>query len=594
VALSDVVPTLEAPAKWVAHQLISLASPQAGPGQFSSYEAPPLAPDYYPGLEYTKQRTAEAGRLHQMQVDELERQAKQAKFKDKLLDELFGLYGELGNKNLSQQERVQKERKLELGLGMYEGRMPTGMFGSAASGFGHFIPGNIPGEALPADALDITGDPLGDRKGKQYKALMTAEGMRYQEVVGAGRGGAGQGPLGQLQAAHAVINAYMSGDKTITGAQYQGAVDFVRGHTPSFHYQVVMEEDPSNPGVMRQRILELPSKPEGVAALPEGNLASALSGYASQANVPLDLAIRVAQQESGGRHIDPSTGQPFISSRNAIGLMQLLPKTAAQLGVDPYDREQNIMGGVTYLGRMLERYSGDQQKALAAYNAGPEAVDAALGKGGRNWMRFMPAETRGYAAGPPEAAPLVMPRGPAPAPSAPPVVWEGRKTIGPLTVKQRGDIEQGLVATRAAQKSLRTILDNFSVVEDPKKAAKAYLSRSTLSRLKWFKPTDEEVLVDEAFGRLPELLNVFRSLYKATGFRGPQGWEALQELKGNYTQDPRRTKLLLEDAVRDANNLIKFSEGTLAGPMGGKQGSKTPASPTGKTLDQELQEYLNK
>ena len=79
------------------------------------------------------------------------------------------------------------------------------------------------------------------------------------------------------------------------------------------------------------------------------------------------LVAAVAEAESSGN-------QSEVSDAGAVGVMQLMPDTAAALGVNPYDEKQNIEGGAHYLKQMLDTFGGDMKKAIAAYNAGPQAV----------------------------------------------------------------------------------------------------------------------------------------------------------------------------------------------------------------------------
>src|SRR4029077_1224702 len=88
---------------------------------------------------------------------------------------------------------------------------------------------------------------------------------------------------------------------------------------------------------------------------------------ANAAGVPAWLALAIAQRESG-------VNNNAVGSRGEIGIFQLLPTTAAQLGVDPTDPAQNIAGGVAYIGMLLRTFSGDTQKAAAAFNCGPTCV----------------------------------------------------------------------------------------------------------------------------------------------------------------------------------------------------------------------------
>lgn len=103
-------------------------------------------------------------------------------------------------------------------------------------------------------------------------------------------------------------------------------------------------------------------------AVPAQEVTRLLTEAAQRHSVSLELLNQVAWRESRYR-------QSAVSHRDAVGVMQLTAGTARDLGVDRYDVAQNIHGGAAYLRLMLNRYKGDVRLALAAYNAGPGAVD---------------------------------------------------------------------------------------------------------------------------------------------------------------------------------------------------------------------------
>jgi hypothetical protein len=120
-----------------------------------------------------------------------------------------------------------------------------------------------------------------------------------------------------------------------------------------------------------------------LVATPDPEIEPLILQHSGDQDLDPKLVQAVIQTESGYNH-------RAVSNKGAIGLMQLMPGTASLLKIDnPYDPGENIRGGTKYLRQMLDRFAGKVELALAAYNAGPGAVEK---------HRGIPpyAETRAY------------------------------------------------------------------------------------------------------------------------------------------------------------------------------------------------------
>jgi soluble lytic murein transglycosylase-like protein len=153
-------------------------------------------------------------------------------------------------------------------------------------------------------------------------------------------------------------------------------------HRPGRTYERVIHEP-------EKALVSLDQQPQMIAAQPYAELVSAA---ATANHLPAALLHAVIQAES--RYNSGAT-----SPKGAGGLMQLMPDTARELGVaDVYDPKANIQGGARYLKRLMTMFDNDISLAVAAYNAGPQAV---LSRGGvippfAETQRYVPSVLRQY------------------------------------------------------------------------------------------------------------------------------------------------------------------------------------------------------
>jgi len=163
-------------------------------------------------------------------------------------------------------------------------------------------------------------------------------------------------------------------------------------------YEGALAEKGQTPATVRKMMIEGPKKGDYVMPPVEASETTKRGGHkyedavvreAERLGVDPKLALHVLYKETGNLK-NPETAR---SKAGALGVMQLMPRTAKELGVDPMNPEENIRGGVVYLKKMMDQFN-DPTLALAAYNAGPGRVNQVL-RSGRG-IEALPRETQNY------------------------------------------------------------------------------------------------------------------------------------------------------------------------------------------------------
>ncbi len=126
---------------------------------------------------------------------------------------------------------------------------------------------------------------------------------------------------------------------------------------------------------------QLPADKQGYIALAQEE--------ARASGIPPDLFVRQINQESGFNPTD-------LSDTGAEGIAQLMPDTAAGLGIDPWSPVEALQGAAQLMARYQRNYGGDYAKALAAYNGGSGTLQYCLTHYGSRWFSCEPAETQAY------------------------------------------------------------------------------------------------------------------------------------------------------------------------------------------------------
>lgn len=195
--------------------------------------------------------------------------------------------------------------------------------------------------------------------------------------------------MGGLSSGLASLKSLVPQGRSIAIPQSYEAALAERGQTPASARKLMIEGPKKGDYVMPPLDSKKPSG-EGIMQKRGGHkYEDVVVKEAERLGVDPNLALHVLYKETGNLK-NPETAR---SKAGAIGVMQLMPRTAKELGVDPLNPEENIRGGITYLKKMLDQFN-DPTLALAAYNAGPGRVNQVIRSG--QGIEALPRETRNY------------------------------------------------------------------------------------------------------------------------------------------------------------------------------------------------------
>ena len=144
-------------------------------------------------------------------------------------------------------------------------------------------------------------------------------------------------------------------------------------------------------------VLYGPQKAKNASVVPSAKSSTHAINYRSlarqdaiEAGINPDLFERQIEDESG---FNPSV----VSPAGAVGIAQFMPSTAAGMGVNPNDPVDALKGAARLMASYVHRF-GSYEMALAAYNAGPGALQSAINRCGMSWLSCLPRETQSYVA----------------------------------------------------------------------------------------------------------------------------------------------------------------------------------------------------